>query len=505
MNHKILTIAMAFAAVAAASCNKDNQPAGPETISGDFSVKATIADASWAENASLALYHSVGDAVVSDGEFKLSGDVFKGSLAEAIEDGKEYEWIAVSPYAAGAELSAYPVELDGTAVPLFGKVTATASKTSAPEIAMTSLAAYAKINVKNSTSAKLEVSSLTLMAPESEKIAGKFTTDLTAAAPVLKAVDAGNVVNSTEKLEIAAGETAEVVLAVAPVTFAAGTSLTVKVGENEHKVALEAETVLAAGKVTELAAVEEKPVEVYLCGDAFVCGWDFSDECKLTPSESNPNILSWTGDVAGNKQFFASFVKSWDGTFITPEITGQENEDAYYIVKTEMEGNLVFDRTAETKKHWKFEVGGNYTFTVNLETNTFSIKMNSCAAYEAIPSPSKASLRGESTGSWDEHEGYIMTRSSTDANEFTWEGKLVTGKGGDGKLFALCVVCTDSNAKDYWCQTFGEVGQAFVPETGSLSGYLYSKTGGDVFRIQKDGTYSIVFNAATRQISITAK
>lgn len=504
MNHKFLTIAMAFAAVAAASCNKDNQPAGPETISGDFSVKATIADASWAENASLALYHSVGDAVVSDGEFKLSGDVFKGSLAEAIEDGKEYEWIAVSPYAAGAELSAYPVELDGTAVPLFGKVTATASKTSAPEIAMTSLAAYAKINVKNSTSAKLEVSSLTLMAPESEKIAGKFTTDLTAAAPVLKAVDAGNVVNSTEKLEIAAGETAEVVLAVAPVTFAAGTSLTVKVGENEHKVALEAETVLAAGKVTELAAVEEKPVEVYLCGDAFVCGWDFSDECKLTPSESNPKILSWTGDVAGNKQFFASFVKSWDGTFITPEIIGQENEDAYYIVKTEMEGNLVFDRTAETKKHWKFEVGGNYTFTVNLETNTFSIKMNSCAAYEAIPAPSKASLRGEASGSWDEHEGYIMTQSSTDANVFTWEGNLVTGKGGDGKLFALCVVCTGSDG-DHWCQTFGEVGQAFVPETGSLSGYLYSKTGGDVFRIQKDGTYSIVFNAATRQISITAK
>lgn len=504
MNHKILTIAMAFAAVAAVSCNKDNQPAGPETISGDFSVKATIADASWAENASLALFHSTGDAVVSDGEFKLSGDIFKGNLAEAIEDGKEYEWIAVSPYAAGAELSAYPVELDGTAVPLFGKVTATASKTSAPEIAMTSLAAYAKINVKNSTSAKLEVSSLTLMAPESEKIAGKFTTDLTAAAPVLKAVDAGNVVNSTEKLEIAAGETAEVVLAVAPVTFAAGTSLTVKVGENEHKVALEAETVLAAGKVTELAAVEEKPVEVYLCGDAFVCGWDFSDECKLTPSESNPKILSWTGDVAGNKQFFASFVKSWDGTFITPEITGQENEDAYYIVKTEMEGNLVFDRTAETKKHWKFEVGGNYTFTVNLETNTFSIKMNSCAAYEAIPAPSKASLRGEASGSWDEHEGYIMTQSSTDANVFTWEGNLVTGKGGDGKLFALCVVCTGSDG-DHWCQTFGEVGQAFVPETGSLSGYLYSKTGGDVFRIQKDGTYSIVFNAATRQISITAK
>lgn len=504
MNHKILTIAMAFAAVAAVSCNKDNQPAEPETISGDFSVKATIAEASWAENASLALFHSTDDAVVSDGEFKLSGDIFKGNLAEAVEDGKEYEWIAVSPYSAGAELSAYPVELDGTAAPLFGKVTAVASKTAAPEIAMTSLAAYAKINVKNSTSTKLEVSSLTLTAPESEKIAGKFTTDLTAAAPVLKAVDAGNVVNSTETLEIAAGETAEVVLAVAPVTFAAGTSLTVKVGENEYKVALEGETVLAAGKVTELAAVEEKPVEVYLCGDAFVCGWDFSDECKLTPSETNPKVLSWTGDVAGNKQFFASFAKSWEGTFITPEITGQENEDAYYIVKTEMEGNLVFDRTAETKKHWKFEVGGNYTFTVNLETNTFSMKMNSCAAYEAIPAPSKASLRGEASGSWDEHEGYIMTQSSTDANEFTWEGKLVTGKGGDGKLFALCVVCTGSDG-DHWCQTFGEVGQAFVPETGSLSGYLYSKTGGDVFRIQKDGTYSIVFNAATRQISITAK
>lgn len=504
MNHKILTIAMALAAVAAVSCNKDNQPAGPETISGDFSVKATIADASWNENSSIALFHSVGDAVISDGEFKLSGDVFKGNLVEAVEDGKEYEWVAAYPYSAGAELSAYPVTLDGTAAPLFGKVKAAASKIAAPEISMTSLAAYAKVNVKNSTTAAIEVSSVTLTAPESEKIAGKFTTDLTAAAPVLKAVDAGNVVNSAEKFEIAAGETAEVVLAVAPVTFAAGTELAVKVGENEYNVALEAETVLAAGKVTELATVEEKPVEVYICGDAFVCGWDFSDECKLTPSETNPKILSWTGDVAGNKQFFASFVKSWDGTFITPEIIGQENEDAYYIVKTEMEGNLNFERTAENKKHWKFEVGGNYTFTVNLETNTFSIKMNSCAAYEAIPSPSKATLRGEASGSWDEHEGYIMTQSSEDSNVFTWEGNLVTGKGGDGNLFALCVVCTGTDG-DHWCQTFGEVGQAFVPEIGSLSGYLYSKQGGDVFRIQKNGTYSIVFNAATRQISITAK
>ena len=80
MNHKILTITMAFAAVTAVSCNKENQPAGPETISGDFSVKATIVDASWNENSSIALFHSAGDAVVSDGEFKFSGDVFKLSL-----------------------------------------------------------------------------------------------------------------------------------------------------------------------------------------------------------------------------------------------------------------------------------------------------------------------------------------------------------------------------------------------------------------------------------------
>ena len=504
MNHRILTIAMALAAVTAVSCNKDNQPAGPETISGDFSVKATIADASWDENSSIALFHSAGDAVVSDGEFRLSGDVFKGNLAEAVEDGKEYEWIAAYPYSAGAELSAYPVTLDGTVAPLFGKVKAVASKTAVPEIAMTSLAAYAKVNLKNSTAAAIEVSSASLTAPESEKISGKFTMDLTAAAPVLKVTEASNVAAYTGNLEIKAGETAGIVFAVAPVTFAAGTELTVKAGEKEYRVILEAETVLAAGKVTELATVEEKPVEVYLCGDAFVCGWDFSDDCRLTPSESNPKVLSWTGDVAGNKQFFASFVKSWDGTFITPEITGQENEDAYYIVRTEMDGNLNFERTAENKKHWKFEVGGNYTFTVNLETGTFTMKMNSCAAYEAIPSPSKATLRGEASGSWDEHEGYIMTQSSEDSNVFTWEGNLVTGKGGDGKLFALCVVCTGSDG-DHWCQTFGEAGQAFVPETGSLSGYLYSKAGGDVFRIQKDGTYSIVFNAATRQISITAK
>lgn len=497
MNHKILTIAMAFAAVAAVSCNKDNQPAGPETISGDFSVKATIADVSWAENASLALFHSADDALVSDGEFKLSGDVFKGSLAEAIEDGKEYEWIAASPYTAGAELSAYPVELDGTAAPLFGKVTAAASKTAAPEIAMTSLAAYVKVACKNVTSEKVTVSSYGLEAQEANKIAGKYTVDLTAEVPLLNAVEETNVVNAEAAVEIPAGETVTLVIPVAPVTFAKGAELKIKVnGLICDKVTFEEETVLSAGAVKEFS-VDVKPVGLYIMGDALEDGWNWADSEKFT--ETSSNVFEWTGHlnwvrngdgpVSGNLFRFVKGV-NWHN-----EQTTYFPVEAYEVNTTSIEMKVSDEKSSTVPELFAATAPGKYKVTLDLNKMTVAIEV--VELDDKYSDVTAIHLTGSQFG-WGEGPALAKT-SGTDV--WTWTGTLDGDATGDNKLINFLV---DSPISDRWCALTGSYG--YVSKATPLQDRIFkisNYTG--LISIKETAEYTITMNVAKRTVSIVAK
>lgn len=497
MNHKILTIAMAFAAVAAVSCNKDNQPAGPETISGDFSVKATIADVSWAENASLALFHSADDALVSDGEFKLSGDVFKGSLAEAIEDGKEYEWIAASPYTAGAELSAYPVELDGTAAPLFGKVTAAASKTAAPEIAMTSLAAYVKVACKNVTSEKVTVSSYGLEAQEANKIAGKYTVDLTAEVPLLNAVEETNVVNAEAAVEIPASETVTLVIPVAPVTFAKGAELKIKVnGIICDKVTFEEETILSAGAAKEFS-VDVKPVGLYIMGDALEDGWNWADSEKFT--ETSANVFEWTGHlnwvrngdgpVSGNSFRFVKGV-NWhnDQTTYFPM-------DVYEVNTPSIEMKVSDEKPSTVPELFSATAPGKYKVTLDLNKMTVAIEV---VEFDEKYSDVTAIRLTGNQFNWGQ-DGPALAKTSEDV--WTWTGILEGDATGDNKLINFIV---DSPISDKWCALTG--GYGYVYKATPLQDRIFkiSNYTGQI-SIKETAEYTVTMNVAKRTVSIVAK
>lgn len=497
MNHKILTIAMAFAAVAAASCNKDNQPAGPETISGDFSVKATIADASWAENASLALYHSVGDAVVSDGEFKLSGDVFKGSLAEAIEDGKEYEWIAVSPYAAGAELSAYPVELDGKAAPLFGKVTAAASKTAAPEIAMTSLAAYVKVACKNVTSEKATISSYGLEAQETYKIAGKYTVDVTSEAPALKATEETNVVNAEASVEVPAGETVTLVIPVAPVTFAKGAELKIKVnGIVCDKVTFEDETVLAAGAVKDFS-VDVKPVGLYIMGDALEDGWNWANSEKFT--EISANVFEWTGHL--------NWVRNGDGPVsgnsfrFVKGVNWHNDQTTYFPVDVcevntpSIEMKVSDEKSSTVPELFSATAPGKYKVTLDLNKMTVAIEV-----VEFDDKYSDVTAIHLTGSQFDWGEGPALEKASG-SDVWTWTGTLEGDATGDNKLINFLV---DSPISDKWCALTGSYG--YVSKATPIQDRIFKISGytGQI-SIKETAEYTVTMNVAKRTVSIVAK
>lgn len=497
MNHKILTIAMAFAAVAAVSCNKDNQPAGPETISGDFSVKATIADASWAENASLALYHATGDAVVSDGEFKLSGDVFKGNLAEAIEDGKEYEWIAVSPYSAGAELSAYPVELDGTSAPLFGKVTAAASKTAAPEIVMTSLAAYVKVACKNVTSEKATISSYGLEAQETYKIAGKYTVDVTSEAPALKATEETNVVNAEASVEVPAGETVTLVIPVAPVTFAKGAELKIKVnGIVCDKVTFEDETVLAAGAVKDFS-VDVKPVGLYIMGDALEDGWNWANSEKFT--EISANVFEWTGHL--------NWVRNGDGPVsgnsfrFVKGVNWHNDQTTYFPVDVcevntpSIEMKVSDEKSSTVPELFSATAPGKYKVTLDLNKMTVAIEV-----VEFDDKYSDVTAIHLTGSQFDWGEGPALEKASG-SDVWTWTGTLEGDATGDNKLINFLV---DSPISDKWCALTGSYG--YVSKATPIQDRIFKISGytGQI-SIKETAEYTVTMNVAKRTVSIVAK
>lgn len=499
MNHRILTIAMAMAAVAAVSCKED----GPATIAGEFAVKATVApvsgtgDAKWDANSSISVFHSSGASIVSDGEFRLAGDVFKGNLAEAVEDGSEYEWVAAYPYAAGANLSAYPVELDGTAAPLFGKVTAAASKTAAPEIAMTSLAAYVKVACKNVTSEKATISSYGLEAQETYKIAGKYTVDLTSEAPALKATEETNVVNAEASVEVPAGETVTLVIPVAPVTFAKGAELKIKVnGIICDKVTFEDETVLAAGAVKEFS-VDVKPVGLYIMGDALEDGWNWADSEKFT--ETSANVFEWTGHlnwvrngdgpVSGNSFRFVKGV-NWhnDQTTYFPV-------DVYEVNTPSIEMKVSDEKSSTVPELFSATAPGKYKVTLDLNKMTVVIEV--VEFDDKYSDVTAIHLTGSQFG-WG--EGPALEKAS-DSDVWTWTGTLEGDATGDNKLINFIV---DSSISDKWCALTG--GYGYVSKATPLQDRIFKISGytGQI-SIKETAEYTVTMNVVKRTVSIVAK
>lgn len=108
---------------------------------------------------------------------------------------------------------------------------------------------------------------------------------------------------------------------------------------------------------------------VWVYGDATPGGWTWENMGKMTQSEQNGNIFTWTGDLkAGQIKF------SLDGPTVEP-FTG------YFVYATKTDASIFNDtdidiRNSGEDRKWKLteQEAGTYTITINFNTNKISFE-----------------------------------------------------------------------------------------------------------------------------------
>ena len=189
----------------------------------------------------------------------LASDRFTGTLTEALEDGKYYDWYALYPYNAGYTTPANTTysasiggtsktqtgygsmaHLAGTTMPMVGKAENVA-KGSTPSISFTHIASVAKIIVTNNSGEPLTITSVTFTAPEN--IVGSFKIDFS--DPDNVAISDGAYTTSnvaelkvTGGTALADGASATFYIAVKPFDLAKDDELTIKVNTYSKTVSM---------------------------------------------------------------------------------------------------------------------------------------------------------------------------------------------------------------------------------------------------------------------------
>lgn len=287
-----LLMGLMCAALSITSCSKDNTETFDKPKGYEFELYAAPQtrtevdglDMKWSANDAMNVFHAPTGTTnySSNDQFTVSdieGGVFKGIISDTeFDPNGTYDWYVLYPYKSQKKtptldeayfgIGSYATSVQtqkginnqdhicGVDIPLYGKVTNT---TGSPSLQMHHIATLFRINVTNTGSADLNVTSITLTSA-SENLIGTYYFDITGDAPVLTP-SGDNYVSKTAKLTITdgivtPGTTGSFYLATRAFTAPEGEQLTLTVtanGETVEKVAtLSKETTFAAGKINKL-------------------------------------------------------------------------------------------------------------------------------------------------------------------------------------------------------------------------------------------------------------
>lgn len=291
MKKNFYTLGLMFAATLALaiSCTKEQDAISStdesldsvgvpfELFAGVNTKTTTNADASsfsWSEGDELNVFYrenASDGAYSSNNKFTLKeGNSFSGTLAAALEDGKNYDWWVLYPYRSAITtpantnkgaliiLSAQTqtgnsnkAHLAGENFPLYGKATNVAFDAK-PSITVNQALSVLKIHVTNTTDAAITVSSVSVSAPES--ITGSFYVGFAGEAPVFTEVtSAGNkvaslTVKSGTPIAATNGE-ADFYIAIKPFEQAVAGELVVSVNGLDKVINIPAGTKFKPGKI----------------------------------------------------------------------------------------------------------------------------------------------------------------------------------------------------------------------------------------------------------------
>lgn len=289
-----LLMGLMCAALSITSCSKDNTETFDKPKGYEFELYAAPQtrtevdglDMKWSANDAMNVFHALPGTTnySANDQFTVSdieGGVFKGTISDTeFDPNGTYDWYAVYPYSkymaspaesnsgsyftVGSEAGSAQQQtgidnqahISGESIPLYGTATGV---TGSPNLQMHHITTLFRINVTNTGSADLNVTSISLTSA-SENLVGTYYFDITGAAPVL--TSSGNkYVSKTAALNVTDGvvapdATGSFYLATRAFTAPEGEQLTLKVtanGETVEKVAtLSKETSFAAGKINKL-------------------------------------------------------------------------------------------------------------------------------------------------------------------------------------------------------------------------------------------------------------
>ena len=107
---------------------------------------------------------------------------------------------------------------------------------------------------------------------------------------------------------------------------------------------------------------------LYMVGDATPNGWSIDSPTALTPTEADPLVFTWEGNMNTGEMKLCLVPGSWDVGFIRP-LSGDEE-----ITKAGVESKGFQMHAGDPDEKWRFADAGKYNLTFDLRNWTMSVK-----------------------------------------------------------------------------------------------------------------------------------
>lgn len=355
MRKQILTLgAICAAAFTLTNCNKEiAEPQAPVTGGTDFEIIATTADTKtannglntvWATGDALTVFHAVAGSTTygSNDKFTYSGadNKFTGKLATGLDASKSYDWYAMFPYSSyintptnsdkggyvyiGERSDQTQIQTgnDSKAHLIYGASNQTGLRncplyavakgvaaSATPTFTMKQLASIVEVNVTNTNTAPLTVSTVSFTAPAGTNIVGTFYVNFTDNGGTVYTDGnfPGNIANLTVKngTAIAKDGIAKFYLAIKPFAANTGDELKISVNgyEKTHKLTKNVE--FKAGKIEAVNFKYDKPITTETLVAKFVAtgiGSGYSAHEGVTSNEKKWTVTFGQGTYVGTNK-----------------------------------------------------------------------------------------------------------------------------------------------------------------------------------------------------------
>lgn len=402
-----LLMGLMCAALSITSCSKDNTETFDKPKGYEFELYAAPQtrtevdglDMKWSANDAMNVFHApTGTTNYSSNDQFTLAEIESGRFTGLITDTEfdpngTYDWYVLYPYKSQKTtpaldeayfgIGSYATSVQtqkginnqdhicGVDIPLYGKVTNT---TGSPSLQMHHIATLFRINVINTGSADLNVTSITLTSA-SENLIGTYYLDITGDTPVVNPSD-DNYVSKTATLNVTDGivapdATGSFYLATRAFTAPEGEQLTLTVtanGETVEKVAtLSKETTFAAGNINKLninvAAEAYVPAEYAIItnpADIDVTATYFIGGNNEETVAASPTMHMFTGSVVTGSN---------DWRLVTKEYTFDSSTNTFNDITGIAPVTL---ENAGVENTYYIKVGENYL--CNISTGTTSGK-----------------------------------------------------------------------------------------------------------------------------------